>query len=428
MSLFNSQLTASGFVKTSLANVVSALNTIWQSAFGADADIDPRSADGNVIGSLAEMFDDLNGIAGDTLNLANPNGATGNMLANLAYLTGITKNGQSYPSAPCTFTGTPGTAVPYTFTVKSTDDQTSWMPPQSPNAQYTIGGGGTVVGTLICTTIGPLASGGPPRAGVLTQIVTITAGIASVTNTVGVPGAIAEADPNLRVRRQQATVIASQGMADGIQAALKALKQPNGSAAVIDAVVWENNLNAPYMVGTNSINANTVRAIVEIVPGGSADPSLTGTSTDPVANLIFSLKGNGCNTQGATSKYPLDNVGNSHLIQYDVATAMPVQIRININQRTNFPTDGATQIKQAIANWASGSNTSTGRPNIPISGDDKGTLSWTDVLSSFLGVVPGFDFTDMEFNSGSGWTTSPNSLPVPFGSFVTLSTITVNGS
>ena len=123
-------------------------------------------------------------------------------------------------------------------------------------------------------------------------------------------------------------------------------------------------------------------------------------------------------------------MGNSHLIQYDVATAMPVLIRININQRMNFPTDGATQIKQAIANWASGSNISTGRPNIPISGDDKGTLSWTDVLSSFLGVVPGFDFVDMEFsaNAGSTWTTSPNSLPVPFGSFVTISTVTVNGS
>jgi hypothetical protein len=475
MSLFNAQLTAAGFVKTSLASIVAKMNTLWQGAWGADVDVDPRSADGNIIGALAEMFDDLNGIAADTVNLANPNGATGTMLANLAYLTGITKNGESYPSAPCVFLGTAGTAVPYTFTVKSTDDGTSWMPPQSPLHQYTIGepvgyaaynsgtaytpgtfvtessvsyvctaavtGGegpafdhahwsAAVAGSLICTTIGPLVSGGPPRAGVLTQILTVTSGIASVTNTVGIPGAIAEADPNLRVRRQQATGIAAQGMTDGLQAALKALKNPDGSAAVLDAVVWENNLNVPYLVGANSINANTVYCIVEVVSGESADPTTTGTDDDPIANTIFALKGNGCNTQGPVSKYPLDKVGNSHLIQYARAYPMSVLIRINISPRLNFPTDGATQIKQAISNWASGSNTTTGRPNIPISGDDKGTLSWTDVLSAFVAVVPGFDFLNMEFSGdgGSTWTTSPNSLAVPFGSFVAISTITVNGT
>ena len=427
MSLLNSQLTASGFVRTSLSNIVSALNTIWQGAFGADADIDPRSADGNIIGSIAEMFDDLNGIAGDTLNLANPNGATGNMLANLAYLTGIAKNGASFPSAPCTFTGTPTTVVPYTFTVKSTVDGTSWMPPQSPAAQYVIGSGGTVTGSLICTTIGPLVSGGPAPAATLTQIVTITAGIASVTNTVGIPGAVVEGDPNLRIRRQNATAIASQAMTDGMQAAIQALP------GVVNAVVWENNLGSPVTIGTggsNVINANTVRAIVQVTPLGSADPSTTGSGNDPIANLLWTLKGNACNTQGAWSKYPLDNVGNSHLIQYDTAQALATSVRINIAPRSNFPTDGIAQIKQAVSNWGAGVDATTGRPNIQISGDDKGTLSWTDVLSSFVATIPGFDFLDMEFSNPvlGGWTTSPQSMQVPFGYFVAISSVTVNGA
>jgi hypothetical protein len=429
MGIFNAQFTTAGFTRIPMTTIISALEATWTSAGGADVDLVARSIDGQIIGVLSEMFDDLNGMAAMSLNIANPNGALATMLSNLAYLTGITRNAASYSTAAATFTGASGTVIPITAVVKSTIDETLW----SPLAQVTIGSGGTVTGTLKCQTIGPPAGGSVP-AGSLTDIITpITspgAGWTAVTNDVGTPGYLQEGDPNLRVRRQQSTAIASQAMTDGLQAAIKGLKNLDGSSAgVVDAVVWENNTTSPLTIQIGSgatINPNTIRAIVQVTNGSAADPTYTTSFADPIAKAIFALKGMSCNTQGAISKAPEDSLGVAHPIHYDLATQIAVDIRISVARRTNWPTNGTAIIQAAIAKWANGSNSTTGKPNIQIGGDDQGKLSWTDVVGSFINEVPGFDLINLQFSSdGSTWTTSPNSLSVPFGGFVSISSVTV---
>lgn len=419
MSIFNDQLTTAGFTRVPLTTIIETLQAAYFAGYGADADLDPRSPDGQVIGIFAEMFDDLNGMAQAALAVANPNGASGAMLANLAYLTGIARNPASYSSAPAHFAGTPGTVIGTAKTVRSSIDGTLW----SPIADVTIGGGGTADGTLRCTTIGPPAAGSVP-AGSLTDIATQVTGWASVTNDVGTAGYLQEGDPNLRIRRQQATAVASQGTTDGLQAALKAM------TGVSDAVVWENNTTAPIAIpsgGDSTVNPNTVRAIVKVVGGGPADPTGTTSFADPIARKIFTLKGNGCGTQGAVSKAPEDSLGVAHAIHYDVATALEVGIRISLTRRVNWPADGGRRIQAAVAAWAAGLNAATGKPNLQIGGDDRGMLSWTDVVASFINSVPGFDFISLEFSADSGatWTTSPHSLPIPFGSFVSIAIVFV---
>lgn len=430
MGIFNAQLTTAGYTRLPMTAIISALESIWTAAGGADVDLDPRSPDGQIIGILAEMFDDLNGMAATSLTVANPNGAMATMLANLAYLTGIARNAASYSTAQATFTGASGTVVPTTAVVKSTIDETLW----SPTTTINIGGGGTQSGTLKCQTIGPPAGGSVP-AGSLTDIITpITspgAGWTAVTNDAGTPGYLQEGDPNLRVRRQQSTAIASQGTTDGLQAAIENLKDTNGNpAGVLDAVVWENNTSTPLTIQTGSgatINPNTVRVLARVTGGSAADPTTTTSWADPIAKAIYNLKGNGCGTQGATSKAPEDSLGVAHAISYDLATPLTVGIMITISRRVNWPTDGIRQIQAAIATWAAGSNAVTGKPNLQIGGDDKGMLSWTDVVASFINVVPGFDLVSTTFSadSGSTWTTSPNSLPVPFGNFVSIGVVFV---
>jgi hypothetical protein len=143
--------------------------------------------------------------------------------------------------------------------------------------------------------------------------------------------------------------------------------------------------------------------------------------------MIFAIKGQACGTQGAVSKAPVDSVGVAHPIYYDLATSLAVAIKITIVKRVNWPSDGVRQIQAAIAKWAVGSNPSTGKPNIKIGGDDNGMFSWTDVVAAFINTVPGFDLVSLAFSidSGSTWTTSPNSLPVPFGSFVSIGSVLV---
>jgi hypothetical protein len=243
-----------------------------------------------------------------------------------------------------------------------------------------------------------------------------------VTNAVGVAGYLKEGDPNARVRRQQSVAIAAQAMTDGLQAALKSLPH------VVDAVVWENNKSVPVEVGAgNTLNANSIRVFVRVDAGSSADPATTASDADPVANTIFTLHGGGCGTQGAVVKYPLDSVGTPYETKYDLAHPLGVLVKVTVSVRYNWPTNGAAQISTAVAAWAAGKTAKTGKPNIQISGNDKGVLSWTDVLASFLNTVPGFDFAGLAFSidSGGTWTTSPASLPIPFGYFAEITGVTV---
>lgn len=420
-TIFSSQLTSSGFTRVSMLEIKSVIDGLYLAAYGADADLGATSPDGMVSGGLAEMFDDLNGVAEDTFRgLTDPNAATGQMLSGQMVLAGCPRNSAAKSTAPATFSGVSGTVIDTAKVVQSSVDGSLW----SPISTVTIGVGGTGSGTLQAAVSGPPAQGSVP-AGSLTIIQTPVTGWTSVTNAVGIPGINVEGDPNARVRRQQSVAIASQAMTDGIQAALK--KIPH----VVDAVVWENNATSAITVGSsgNIINANSILAFVRIDGDASVDPAQTSSSEDPVANRIFTLLGGGCGSQGDVVKYPLDAVGVPHETSYSLATPMPIQIRVTIRKRYNWPTDGALQIESAIAKWAGGSNAITGKPNIQIGGNDNGELSWTDVVASFISQVVGFDFVGLSFSvdSGSTWTTSPASLQIPFGSFAQFSSVVVIG-
>lgn len=418
-TLFSDQITSAGFVRVPMTDIIAALQAVWQGAYGADIDLDPRSPDGQVIGGVAEMLHDLNGIAYDLWqSLVNPNAAAGSILDGLMVLTGVPRHGASYSSAPATFLGVAGTVIPTTFRVQSTLDATLWKP----RAQVTVGVGGTVAGVLECLTIGPPESGTVP-ADTLTSIQTPITGLTSVTNALGSPGYLREGDPNARVRRRASVAVASQGMSDSLQAALVNVDH------ILDAVVWENDTGAPVTVGDagNVLNKNSIAVFVRTDGDASVDPTQTSDSADPVANVIYALKGHGCATQGDVSKAPLDAVGVSHVIKYSLATPLNVDVKITIAKRYNWPADGARQIANLVTAWAAGSNETTGKPNIKISGDDQGSLSWTDVLASFVGQVPGFDFVSLVFSTdgGSTWTVSGASLPIPFSSFAQIDSITV---
>lgn len=416
-TIFSEQLTASGYERKSLSDIKDAIDDLYRAAYGADADLDAKSPDGQISGGLAEMFDDLNSMAEDTIvGLTNPNAATGTTLSGQMILTGCPRNVATRSTAPCTFSGSDGVEITPDDVVQSTEDGSLW----SPVTTYTLSGGGAQ-GTLQAREYGPPDSG-RVLAGTLTIIQTPKTGWTGVTNAVGVPGYNVEGDANARVRRRQAVAIAAQSMTDTLQAALKIIPH------VVDAVVWENDKGAPVTIGSgNTINANTVRCFVRVDVGSSADPGETNSYDDPVANTIFQLKGQGCGTQGDVQKFPLNSLGGSHEIRYDLAEALEVSIKVTVRRRYNWPEDGARQIEDAITAWASGTNENTGKPNLQISGDDLGSLSWTDVLSSFLNGPPGFDFIGLQFSTddGSTWTTSGQSLPIPFGSFAEISDVTV---
>jgi uncharacterized phage protein gp47/JayE len=215
-TIFSEQLTSTGFTRKSLTDIKNYIDDLYRAAYGADADLDPRSPDGQVSGGLSELFDDLNGMAEDAIiGLTNPNAATGTTLSGQMILTGCPRNAATRSTAPAAFSGSDGVIVTPDDVVQSTEDGSLWIPLTS----YTLSGGGAQ-GTLQAHEYGPPASG-RILAGTLTVIQTPKTGWSGVTNAAGVPGYNVEGDANARVRRRQAVAIASQSMTDALQAALK---------------------------------------------------------------------------------------------------------------------------------------------------------------------------------------------------------------
>ena len=142
---FSSYLPSPGFTRVSMLDIKAVIDGLYLAAYGADADLGATSPDGMVSGGLAEMFDDLNGVAEDTFRgLTDPNAATGQMLSGMMVLTGCPRNSASKSTAPATFAGVSGTVIDTTKVVQSSVDGSLW----SPISTVTIGVGGTIAGTL----------------------------------------------------------------------------------------------------------------------------------------------------------------------------------------------------------------------------------------------------------------------------------------
>jgi hypothetical protein len=393
-----------------MTDIISDLNVLWATAYGASLDTSASSPDGQIIGGVAEMFSDLEGNGYDIYQgLSNPNGSTGQMLTNIAALNNVTRNGGMPSSVPVTFTGAPGTVIPTGTLLQNTraDGTTAQW-----SQIYTLSGG--------TKTPGAVVSGGGATSGVwgictvngATQCLTtdtmkalsVITGMTGVTvDSAATTGYVSEGDPNIRIRRQQSFGMAAQGMADALDSALN-----NMPTDVVQAAVWENNTSLPRsFAGGGTLNPNSIRVIVAMQGAGVAQH---------VVDNIYAMKPPGCGMQGGTTGTATDEQGNSHIITYDLGTPIAVHVRVPITTRAGWPSDGQAQIANAIAAWGATPQ------NTPLGGNSAGVVSWKEVLGSFLGV-PGFDFADtgMQLGTVSGgsisWLASGSSLPIAFNQY-----------
>jgi hypothetical protein len=431
MSLFQAAITPTGYTRVSQANIIATQNALYLTAYGADADLDPRSPEGQIIGGSSEMYSDLEGGVADLYNgLANPNGATGQFLSNILLLAGLRRQQGMASYVPVTFAGTPSTSIPANTLLQSTlaDGRTAtWSSVYTLNPSTgahtpggTIAGGGSSSNVwAVCTVVGPTTC----PAGTPMAILSTTTGLDSVAvASSATVGYMTEGDPNARIRRTLSFGLASQGMADGLEAALN-----NMTGVVAQAAVWENNTGIiQTFAGGGTLNPHSIRPVVVVAAGAPDDYQ------HQIAQKIYDLKG-GCGTQGGTIDTTAeDEQGNTnHPISFDIATAKRVGVKLTYTTRAGWPSDGAQQIATLIGEWAAD------RLNTPLGGDSAGEISWTSILGSFVGKVPGFDFTSggMQLGYGFGeeeqitWLSAGTNLPLTFLQYASIlaTDIIVNG-
>lgn len=147
------------------------------------------------------------------------------------------------------------------------------------------------------------------NAGTITEKATPRAGWTSVTNVYdAVPGAAAERDPALRVRRDESLTSGGSSPVDAVRAALVAVP------GVARVTITENATN-------RTVNGIPPKSLWCIVQGG----------TDAaVAAALWAAKGGGIETYGDTSVTVLDVVGFSRTVSFQRPTTVNMYCALTV--------------------------------------------------------------------------------------------------
>ncbi len=382
-----SQITATGFVRTSLPDRIAQLEDAYRAIFGANINLDPDTPDGQLIGVFAESFSNLDQLIEAVYLSISPSYAAGQALSRLVELNAIRRQAGAFSAVDVRFFGTPGTEIPAGTLVASTATQAVFATVEA----AVVGGNGQVPVLARATEMGPVH--GP--AGTVTRIDTPIYGVDSAANeTDATLGFFEETDAQLRLRRARSTAAAGQGLADALYGALANLP------GVSDLRVYENATGV-----VQPVTGLPEHSIMAVVLGG-ADQA--------ILDALLAKKSLGVETVGSTAGVAIDARGNPQQLRFQRPREIALHVRVDVARRAGFPADGPERIRAALAAW--------GAANLGIAQDVIVSRMY-DAINS----VPGHSIGAVLVGSASPPTASAN-VAVPFDSIARLaaSRIAVN--
>lgn len=371
-----------GFTRARLDQRLAALTSAVRAIFGTDIDLSPESPDGQLLGVFAELISDADSLAEAVYNGRSPGGARGAALARLSLLNGVIKKSAQFSTVTLSVTGTNGTVIPIGSLVGHATDSTIVF---QTTAAMTISGG-VATGAARSSTAGPVRAG----IGTLTARLIVISGWATVTNAADATvGQFEETDPALRTRRAASVALPSQGILDGLEAALAQ------TADVIHAKVYEN---PEETVDANGLPPHSINAIVD--GGAAADIGLA----------LWLKKSLGVTQVGAQTQVITDVQGFAHTMRWD--TPLPVTVYVTV--QLDVPVGSATKATIAAAIVAYGDDAS----------DIGADVEWFK-LSNPINSVPGLSVAAVFLGSSPGPTLQAN-LAVAFNAIATWDAARIN--
>jgi len=279
-------------------------------------DFSPESPDGQLVEIFAfELWNawtqlDL------VYNSYNPAVATGAALRNIGLISGLTYGTANRSYATIELQGTAGTVVPANSIVTDDDGNEFYVAFNTTipsNAQ------------VISRVPGPI----PVPISTLTTITTPISGWTSITQTTaGTIGTLADSEQKYRNLRQTTVMRNYTSVVDTMQARLLEL-------GVDQASVFNNDAT----ITVDGVPANTIAVTVGEV----------GTVTDEsIATVIFETNAVGCPTFGSTTTSITDVQGFSHDIKFTKASAVTIEIEMDITFLDTESAGAIEQIKAAL--------------------------------------------------------------------------------
>ena len=349
-------VTEQGFTVKSAAEITADLDAKFVGTFGSQFDISAESPDGQLIGVVAKLLEDVWQQAEGAYNAYSPSNAYGVGLDKVAEINGITRITNLPTSVAITFSGTAGTVVPAGYIVKTVDGLEF--------ATVAVAVIPAIV-TAKCTTQGAIRI----LANEVHVLTTAIAGLTGATNLEpGITGIVREEDPAFRARRENSTISRGTSSIDAIYEGVK-------------------SLNLPYI----AIIENTTSATVDGVPANSFLVVVEGGTPAEVSQVIYDNKPQGITSYGSIVTVINDSKGYPHNIGISRPTPIDISVTTSITNLPGASVDSATLVKAAIVDYVN---------NLNISED----VYWSYFFSAILEVVPNIKINSLQIKFTVGGT------------------------
>ena len=357
-------VTEQGFTVKSAAEITADLDAKFVGTFGSQFDTSAESPDGQLIGIVAKLLEDVWQQAEGAYNAYSPSNAYGVGLDKVAEINGITRITNLPTSVAITFSGTAGTVVPAGYIVKTVDGLEF--------ATVAVAVIPAIV-TAKCTTQGAIKI----LANEVHVLTTAIAGLTSATNLEpGITGIVREEDPAFRARRENSTISRGTSSIDAIYEGVK-------------------SLNLPYI----AIIENTTSATVDGVPANSFLVVVEGGTPAEVSQVIYDNKPQGITSYGSIVTVVNDSKGYPHNIGISRPTPIDISVTTSITNLPGASVDSATLVKAAIVDYVN---------NLNISED----VYWSYFFSAILEVVPNIKINSLQIKFTVGGTFDTTDLVI----------------
>ena len=349
-------VTEQGFTVKSAAEITADLDAKFVGTFGSQFDTSAESPDGQLIGIVAKLLEDVWQQAEGAYNAYSPSNAYGVGLDKVAEINGITRITNLPTSVAITFSGTAGTVVPAGYIVKTVDGLEF--------ATVAVAVIPAIV-TAKCTTQGAIRI----LANEVHVLTTAIAGLTGATNLEpGITGIVREEDPAFRARRENSTISRGTSSIDAIYEGVK-------------------SLNLPYI----AIIENTTSATVDGVPANSFLVVVEGGTPAEVSQVIYDNKPQGITSYGSIVTVVNDSKGYPHNIGISRPTPIDISVTTSITNLPGASVDSAALVKAAIVDYVN---------NLNISED----VYWSYFFSAILEVVPNIKINSLQIKFTVGGT------------------------
>lgn len=349
-------VTERGFHRPTYVELLDAVEYKVRELFGNKANLTVRSPLGAFLRIFAWMLNILFSLMEETYNSRFVDTAVGTSLYNLGKAIGLSLLPAQKASGYVTFTGTPGTAIPTGFLVRTVA-----------GLQYAVLTDGRI-GTdgSVTLPVQAVETGADynVEAGRVNQITNPLDGVDSCTNQGVIDGGQdRETDEEFRDRYAQSVDYAGGVNADAIAGEIL-----QNVESVYSAICYENDTDEVDVLG---------------LPPHSIEAVVYGGLDQDVAKAIYRRKAGGIQTHGSTSIPVVAASGQSININFSRPTPVPVYVKVHILETgSDYPLNGADLVKAAIINYIGGA----AYGGLPI-GRDVVYMDLPGVIKTVSGVV-----------------------------------------